>query len=87
MLCEITAAGPVAARTNGPGVRLTLEPLLGHSAPRVDGRLPLHWNVEPGWYVLKIDPLNNASGILDLTFGQPGLTAAPPAASPPPSIR
>src|SRR5262249_24111601 len=70
MLFEVDGAGPVEARASGPGVRIALEPLLGNTAPHVDGRVPLRWDVEPGWYVLKIDPINNATGILDLTFGQ-----------------
>lgn len=83
LLLEITGAGPVAAQTSGPGVRLTLEPLLGTTAPRVDGRMPTHWDVEPGWYTLKIDPISNAAGILDLTVGQPGLAVDLPEATPP----
>jgi uncharacterized protein len=83
VLFEMTGAGPIAAQVSGPGVRLALEPLLGNTAPRADGRQPWRWQVEPGWYVLKIDPINNAAGILDLTLGQPGL-AAEVADSPPP---
>ncbi|MGA2124986.1 MAG: hypothetical protein ABSG76_02430 [Xanthobacteraceae bacterium] len=79
---EVTAAGPVAARTSGPGVRVSLEPLLATTAPRADGRLPLTWDVEHGWYMLKIEPVKDAVGILDLTFGQPGLAPDPTPASP-----
>jgi hypothetical protein len=77
LVFEVAAAGPVAARTAGPGVRVSLDPLLATTAPRVDGRLPLTWDVEPGWYVLKLVPVKDAAGILDLTFGQPGLTPDP----------
>src|SRR5262245_50493632 len=83
MIFEVDGAGPVAAQASGPGVRIALEPLLGNTAPRVDGRVPLRWDVEPGWYVLKIDPVNNAAGMLDLTFGQPGLAAEVAVESPP----
>jgi len=83
MLFEIDGASPVAAQASGPGVHISLAPLLGNTAPRVDGRVPLRWDVEPGWYVLKIDPVNNAAGILDLTFGQPGLAAEVAVAAPP----
>jgi hypothetical protein len=76
ILFEIASAGPVAARTEGPGVTVTLEPLLGANAPRADGTVPSTWDVEAGWYVLRIAPVNNAVGILDLTFGQPGLDAS-----------
>lgn len=83
LLLEITGAGPMAAQTSGPGVRLTLEPLLGSTAPRVDGRIPTQWDVEPGWYRLKIDPVSNAVGVLDLTIGQPGLAVAAAETTPP----
>ena len=45
LLVEVAGAGPVAARTQGVGVRLTLEPLLGANAPRVDGKRPRQWDV------------------------------------------
>jgi uncharacterized protein len=83
LIFEITGAGPVAARIAGPGVRATLEPLLDGAAPRSDGKIPLRWDVEAGWYVLKLDPVANAVGILDLTFGQPGLAVDPPAPTAP----
>ena len=83
ILFEIASAGPVAAHTEGPGVTVALEPLLGNNAPRADGKVPSTWDVEAGWYVLRISPVNNAVGILDLTFGQPGLDAGAPAPSPP----
>jgi hypothetical protein len=38
--------------------------------------VPSTWDVEAGWYVLRIAPVNNAVGVLDLTFGQPGLDAS-----------
>ncbi|MGZ5842846.1 MAG: hypothetical protein ACXWJ8_13060, partial [Xanthobacteraceae bacterium] len=76
ILFEIASAGPVAARTQGPGVTVALEPLLGTNAPRADGKVPSTWDVEAGWYVLRISPVDNAVGIVDLTFGQPGLDAS-----------
>src|SRR5437879_10470995 len=83
ILFEIASAGPVAARTEGPGVTVSLEPLLGSNAPRADGKLPSSWDIEAGWYVLRITPVNNAVGILDLTFGQPGLDVSAPSPSAP----
>jgi hypothetical protein len=77
LLFEVTGAGPVAARTAGPGVRVSLEPLLARTAPRADGRQPQTWDVEPGWYVLKLEPVKDGAGVLDLTFGQPGLAPDP----------
>lgn len=73
LLVEVAGAGPMAARTQGVGVRLMLEPLLGTNAPRSDGKKPRQWDVEAGFYTLKIDPVAGAVGVLDLTFGQPDL--------------
>ena len=80
ILFELSGAGPVAAHAEGPGVTVSLEPLLGRVAPRADGKVPAQWDVEAGWYVLRISPVNNAVGVLDLTFGQPGVDPglAPP---------
>jgi uncharacterized protein len=80
---EIAGAGPVAARVQGVGARVTLEPLLGANAPRADGKIPRQWDVEAGWYMLRIDPVANAVGTIDLTFGQPGLVVDPTPPQPP----
>ena len=81
ILFEITQAGTFAARPQGPSVTFSLEPLLGNTAPRADGKQPTQWDVEAGWYVLRIMPVKDAVGILDLTFGQPGLDAGEPTPS------
>ncbi len=82
LLLEVAAAGPLTVTTEGPGVRVALEPLVGNTAPRADGKLPQTFDVEPGWYVLKLEPVKDAVGILDLTVGQPGLRPDPAAPSP-----
>ena len=82
LLVEVAGSGPVAARTTGPGVRVSLEALLGTNAPRADGRRPRQWDVEAGFYTLKLDPVAGAIGVLDVTFGQPDL-AVEPTSSPP----
>jgi hypothetical protein len=81
LIFEIASSGPVALRTSGPGVVPTLEPLLGANAPRADGEIPQQWDVEAGFYTLKLDPIRNAAGVIDVTFGQPGLLP-PPSATP-----
>ncbi len=82
LLVEVAGSGPVAARVAGPGVRVTLEPLLGTNAPRADGKRPRQWDVEAGFYTLKLDPVGGAVGVLDLTFGQPDLAVEPTPAAP-----
>ena len=47
---------------------------------RADGKQPTQWDVEAGWYVLRISPVKDAAGILDLTFGQPGIDVDHPGA-------
>ncbi|MGA2638503.1 hypothetical protein [Methylocella sp.] len=82
LIFEIASAGPVALSTSGPGVVPMLEPLLGSNAPRADGEIPQQWDVEAGFYMLKLDPIRDAAGVIDVTFGQPGLA---PQVSPAPS--
>ncbi len=82
LIFEVASAGPVALSASGPGVVPTLEPLLGSNAPRADGAIPWQWDVEAGFYVLKLDPIRDAAGVIDVTFGQPGLA---PQVSPAPS--
>lgn len=77
LIFEIANSGPLALRTQGVGVRAVLEPLLGANAPRADGNIPQQWDVEAGWYNLKLEPVRGAVGVIDLTFGQPGLAPAP----------
>ena len=76
MIFEKTAAGPVAIRAEGVGVAATIEPLLASAAPRSDGKRPSEYDLEAGWYMLKIEPVDGAQGVLDLTIGQPGLLPA-----------
>jgi uncharacterized protein len=79
MIFEKTAAGPVAIRAVGVGVTATIEPLLAGPAPRSDGSKPSEYDLETGWYMLKIEPVDGAQGELDLTIGQPGLLPVPAA--------
>ena len=70
ILFEVTAAGPLVARSQGPGVTVSLEALLGSSvAPRADGQVSKTFDVEPGWYRLRLSPVDGAVGILDLIVG------------------
>lgn len=73
ILFEVVASGRVATQTEGPGVRVTLEPLLGGAAPRADGSSPHIFDVERGWYRLRLAPVDGAAGTIDVTFGPPGL--------------
>jgi len=72
ILFEQTAPGPVAVRTQGPAVRASIEPVLGSTPPRADGRAPGRYDLEAGFYVLRLTPAAGATGVFDLTLGQPG---------------
>jgi len=84
LLFEVTGGGgPLEVRTQGPEVALSLEYLLGGSpVARADGRSLRLFDLEPSWYRLKISPVGDASGILDLTFAppdvQPDVVPSPP---------
>ena len=84
LLFEVTGAGPLEVRSQGPDVAVSLENLLGgrqrinhldsqwmsydRSKDRADGGLLRQFDLEPSWYRLRIKPAKDASGILDLTF-------------------
>ena len=86
LIFEMTAAGPVAIRAQGPGVRATIEPLLGANAPRADGRVPGKYDLEAGWYLARLEPNANARGVIDVTIGAPGLTVEPSRTPQPPRV-
>jgi uncharacterized protein len=79
---EVTAATAIAVRAVGPGLKASIEPLIGTMPARADGKVPQRWELEPGWYMLRLDPVGAAAGVLDLTLGPPGLV--PERAAPPP---
>ncbi|WP_342234783.1 hypothetical protein [Inquilinus sp. OTU3971] len=73
LLLRVTAPGPIAVRSAGPAVRPSITVPSGDvQAARTDGAVP-SWDLAAGWYVLKLDPADGATGILDLTVGPPGL--------------
>jgi hypothetical protein len=83
LLFEATADGLVTIRSQGPKVRATIEPALGTLAPAADGRIPGQYDLQAGFYLLSLEPMDNAAGVIDVTIGQPGLS--PPVAPAPPA--
>ncbi|MFO1136383.1 MAG: lysozyme inhibitor LprI family protein [Rhodoblastus sp.] len=73
ILFETTGPGPVAIRTQGPAARAVIEPVLGSTPPRADGRAPGRYDLDAGVYALRLTPAAGATGVFDLTLGQPGL--------------
>lgn len=81
LLLQVTAPGPIAVRSTGPTIRPSITlPGGAEQAARSTGAALPSWDLAPGWYVLKLDPVAGASGILDLTVGPPGLV--PPDSQP-----
>ncbi|MBB3650065.1 hypothetical protein FHX14_006308 [Rhizobium sp. BK619] len=73
LLFEMTQAGQIAVRTAGVALHADISPVLVGNAPRADGRNPDRFDLDAGYYLLRLLPDNNAVGIVDLTFGTPGL--------------
>ena len=46
--------------------------MTGSTAPRADGRTPGRYDLDAGIYTLRITPAAGATGVFDLTLGQPG---------------
>lgn len=83
LLVEVVDPMLVAIKTDGVAVQSALEPLLARTPPRIDGKQANQWNVEPGWYVLRLTPIKDATGILDLTIGAPTAQIEPAKPTPP----
>ncbi|MBC9207784.1 hypothetical protein IBL26_13140, partial [Roseomonas aerophila] len=80
LLVQVTAPGPIAVRADGVAVNATIQPVTAPRAPgAANGDSQRGWDLAPGWYRLRLEPPANASGVLDLTVGPPGLIPASPA--------
>ncbi|RUM23295.1 DUF1311 domain-containing protein [Rhizobium vallis] len=82
LLFEMTQAGPIEIRSAGIAVQAEISPILTGNEPRADGQNSGHFDLNAGYYLLRVVPDNDAVGIVDLTFGTPGLTPPVQAAAP-----
>ncbi|QND50290.1 hypothetical protein HB780_20865 [Rhizobium lusitanum] len=73
LLFEMTQAGQIAVRVSGLALHTEISPVLLGNAPRTDGRNPGHFDLDAGYYLLRLLPDNNAAGIVDVVLGSPGL--------------
>ncbi|WP_421994625.1 hypothetical protein [Roseococcus sp.] len=79
---EVAASGPVTLATSGVAVTPTLLAVAGERpTPRADGQAATTWDLQAGWYLLDLVPPANASGVLDIVLGPPGLVPAAPSAT------
>lgn len=65
LLFEVTAPGPITVHSEGASVLPSITLLNGDAASMRD--------LAAGWYVLRLEPVDGATGIIDLTIGPPGL--------------
>jgi hypothetical protein len=73
LLFEMTQAGQIAIRTSGVALHTDISPIMVGNAPRADGRNPDQFDLDAGYYLLRLLPDNDAAGIVDLAFGAPGV--------------
>lgn len=86
LLFEVTEKGPIFLDIKGLKYRLSLAPALGSFTPRADGAAPLNYDLNPGFYLLSLQPESGAGGVLDVTIGPPGTQAPTPQAAEPRSF-
>jgi len=82
ILFEATRDGPVAIDAKGVKVDASIEPALGALAARADGKDSTRYDLQAGYYFLKLAPKGDSGGVIDVTLGPPGLSAAAPTPSP-----
>ena len=73
LLFEMTQAGQIAIKTSGVALHADISQVLVGNAPRADGRNSDRFDLDAGYYLLRLMPDNNAVGIVDLAFGTPGV--------------
>ncbi|WP_292531786.1 hypothetical protein [Methylocystis sp.] len=82
ILFEATRDGPVAIDAKGVKVDASIEPALGALAARADGKDPARYDLQAGYYFLRLAPKGDSGGVIDVTLGPPGLAVSAPAPAP-----
>ncbi|CCJ06531.1 hypothetical protein [Methylocystis sp. SC2] len=82
ILFEATRDGPVAIDAKGVKVDATIEPALGAQAARADGKNAARYDLQAGYYFLRLEPKGESGGVIDVTLGPPGLSVSAPAPAP-----
>ncbi|QGM46769.1 hypothetical protein [Methylocystis heyeri] len=82
ILFEAAQDGPVAIEAKGVALDAAIEPALGQLAPTADGKDKTRYDLQAGFYFLKLTPKEGAAGVVDVQLGPPGLGAPPPAPAP-----
>ncbi|WP_246657105.1 hypothetical protein [Methylocystis sp. B8] len=79
ILFEATRDGLVAIDAKGVKIDAFIEPALGALAPRADGKNSARYDLQAGYYFLRLEPKGDSGGVIDVTLGPPGLSAPAPA--------
>ncbi|MBM3551017.1 MAG: hypothetical protein FJX45_04470 [Alphaproteobacteria bacterium] len=82
ILFESTRDGLVAIDAKGIKVDASIEPALGALTARADGKDPARYDLQAGYYFLKLAPKGDSGGVIDVTLGPPGLSVSAPAPAP-----
>jgi hypothetical protein len=82
ILFEATRDGAVAIDAKSLKVNAWIEPALGALTPRADGRDSARYDLQAGYYFLRLEPKGDSGGVIDVTLGPPGLSASTPAPAP-----
>ncbi|MBM3640169.1 MAG: hypothetical protein FJX15_02230, partial [Alphaproteobacteria bacterium] len=81
ILFEATRDGSVAIDAKGVKIDAFIEPALGALAPRADGKNSARYDLQAGYYFLRLEPKGDSGGVIDVTLGPPGLSAPAPASA------
>ncbi len=82
ILFEATRDGPVAIDAKGIKVDASIEPALGALVARADGKDPARYDLQAGYYFLKLAPKGDSGGVIDVTLGPPALSVSAPTPAP-----
>lgn len=73
LIFEATGAGPVAIAIKGRVARATIEPAFGGAPLASRAEAKTTYDLQPGFYTLRLAPPENGAGVIDLTLGSPRL--------------
>ena len=75
LLFEAVSSGPIAIDAKGVKVRALIAPALGDLSARADGRNPLQYDLQTGFYLLSLEPQGDTAGVIDVTLVAAGIDA------------
>ena len=73
VIFEVTGAGPIAIATQGRVAQASVEPTFGGQPASVRPESKTTYDLDPGFYTLRLAPPDNGAGVVEVTLGPPGL--------------